>query len=196
MAARNPREHDVALAQRAGAGDRVAQRELFQAQKQSVHHALFRVLGSNRELEDLLQDAFVAIFRALPSFRGDSTLNRWCQTIAMRTAYATIAKRRPAVLDLVEEHVADPTPDVQRVLRAKEAVRRLYGALDRIEAKQRIAYALFVIDGRTLVEVAELTDSTVLAVKTRVWRARRELLRRARKDEVLSEYLTELGGDS
>ena len=196
MAARNPREHDVALAQRAGAGDRAAQRELFQAQKTSVHHALFRVLGSNRELEDLLQDAFVAIFRALPSFRGESTLARWCQTIAMRTAYATIAKRRPATLELVEEHVADPTPDVQCVLRAKEAVRRLYGALDRIEAKQRIAYALFVIDGRTLVEVAELTDSSVLAVKTRVWRARRELMRRARKDEVLSEYLTELGGDS
>ncbi|MEP6865861.1 MAG: sigma factor, partial [Deltaproteobacteria bacterium] len=81
MAARNPRELDVALAQRAGAGDRAAQRELFQAQKQSVHHALFRVLGSNRELEDLLQDAFIAIFRALPSFRGDSTLARWCQTI-------------------------------------------------------------------------------------------------------------------
>lgn len=196
MAARTPREHDVALAQRAGAGDRAAQRELFQAQKHGVHHALFRVLGSNRELEDLLQDAFVAIFRALPSFRGESTLARWCQTIAMRTAYATIAKRRPVVLELVEDQMADATPDVQRVLRAKEAVRRLYGALDRIEAKQRIAYALFVIDGRTLVEVAELTDSTVLAVKTRVWRARRELLRRARKDEVLAEYLSELGGES
>ena len=184
------------MAQRAGAGDRAAQRELFQAQKQSVHHALFRVLGSNRELEDLLQDSFVAIFRALPSFRGDSTLARWCQTIAMRTAYATIAKRRPAVLELVEEHVADPTSGCPARDARADAVRRLYGALDRIEAKQRIAYALFVIDGRTLDEVAELTDSTVLAVKTRVWRARRELMRRARKDEVLSEYLTELGGDS
>ena len=196
MAARTPREHDVALAQRAGGGDRVAQKELFHAQKQGVHHALFRVLGSNRELEDLLQDSFVAIFRALPSFRGESSLARWCQTIAMRTAFATIAKRRPALLELVEEQVADATPDVQRVMRARDAVRRLYGALDKIEAKQRIAYALFAIDGRTLAEVAELTDSTVLAVKTRVWRARRELMRRARKDEVLTEYLTELGGDS
>ncbi|HET9987722.1 MAG TPA: RNA polymerase sigma factor [Kofleriaceae bacterium] len=196
IAARNPRELDVALAQRAGAGDRAAQRELFQAQKHGVHHALFRILGSNRELEDLLQDSFIAIFRALPSFRGDSTLARWCQTIAMRTAYATIAKRRPAVLELVDDHLADPTPDAQRVMRARDAVRRLYGALDRIEAKQRIAYALFAIDGRTLAEVAELTDSSVLAVKTRVWRARRELMRRARKDEVLAEYLTELGGDS
>jgi RNA polymerase sigma-70 factor, ECF subfamily len=192
----NPREHDVALAQRAAAGDRASQRELFHAQKQAVHHALFRVLGSNRELEDLLQDAFVAIFRALPSFRGDSTLARWCQTIAMRTAYATIAKRRPPTLELVDDIARDPSPDALRIVRAREAVRRLYAALDRIEPKQRIAFALAVIDGRPLAEVVELTESTMLAVKTRVWRARRELMRRARQDEVLAGYLSELGGVS
>jgi len=186
----NPREHDVALAQRAAAGDRTAQRELFHAQKQGVHHALFR------ELEDLLQDAFVAIFRALPSFRGDSTLARWCQTIAMRTAYATIAKRRPATLELVDDIARDPSPDALRIVRARDAVRRLYAALDRLEPKQRIAFALAVIDGRPLAEVVELTESTMLAVKTRVWRARRELFRRARQDEVLAGYLSELGGVS
>jgi RNA polymerase sigma-70 factor (ECF subfamily) len=192
----NPREHDVALARRASTGDRSAQRELFQAQKHGVHHALFRVLGSNRELEDLLQDAFVAIFKALPAFRGDSTLGRWCQTIAMRTAYATIAKRRPPTLELVDDLVADPAPDAQRIMRAREAVRRLYAALERIEPKQRIAFALAVIDGRTLSEVAALTESSLLAVKTRVWRARRDLMRRAAKDELLATYLTDLGGEA
>ncbi|CAN5195207.1 RNA polymerase sigma factor RpoE [soil metagenome] len=196
MAAGVAREDELAQARRAGAGDRGAQRELFCAQKHGVHHALFRVLGSNRELEDLLQDAFITIFRALPSFRGESSLSRWCQTIAMRTAFAAIAKRRATPLELVEEHVADPTPDAQRVVRAREGVRRLYHALDRIEAKQRIAYALFAIDGRTLIEISELTESSVIAVKTRVWRARRELMKHAARDAVLSEYLVELGGDA
>ena len=183
----NPRDADVALAQRAATGDRSAQRELFHAQKRGVHHALFRVLGSNRELEDLLQDAFVAIFRALPSFRGESTLGRWCQTIA---------KRRPPTLELVDDIANDPSPDALRIVGAREAVRRLYAALDRLEPKQRIAFALAVIDGRPLPEVVELTESTMLAVKTRVWRARRELFRRARQDEVLAGYLSELGGVS
>jgi len=198
MAARpvNPREVDVALAQRAASGERAAQRELFQAQKHGVHHALFRILGSNREIEDVLQDSFVAIFRALPSFRGESTLGRWCQTIATRTAYATIAKRRPVSLELVDDIAADPSPDAQRLLRARDAVRRLYAALDRIEAKQRIAFTLAVIDGRSFGEVAELTESTVLAIKTRVWRARRELFKRAAKDDLLAQYLAELGGES
>ena len=194
-AAPRTREDDVELARRAASGDRVAQRELFQVHRLGVHHALFRVVGNNRELEDLIQDAFCEIFRALPSFRGESSLTRWCQTIAIRAAYAAFAKRRPAAIDLalVEDTVANDI-DTQRQIQMREAARRLYAALDRIDAKQRIAFALAVIDGRPLAEVAQLTDTTVFAVKTRVWRARRELMRRANNDDVLASYLAELGG--
>jgi RNA polymerase sigma-70 factor, ECF subfamily len=199
-AAANPsaaREHDLALARRAATGERGAQRELFEAQKLGVHHRLFRILGSNnRDLEDLVQDAFLEIFRALGSFRGESTLARWCQTIATRTAYATIARRKPAAIDLalIEDVVSDGSPDVARVAHAREAARRLYAALDRIDANHRIAFALAVIDGLTAAEVAQLTESSTVAVKTRIWRARRELFKRAKNDPVLSQYLTELGG--
>ena len=192
------REQDLALARRAAEGDRAAQRDLFSAQRTAVHHALFRILGSNRDLEDLIQDAFVEIFRALPSFRGDSGLARWCQTIATRVAYLSISRRRPPAVDLslVEDTIAGDT-DIARHAHVREAARRLYAALDRIEAKQRIAFALAVIDGKSLAEVAHLTESTVVAVKTRVWRARRDLMRRAKKDAVLSHYLLELqGGES
>jgi len=192
------REHDLELARRAANGERSAQRELFLEQRANVHRALFRILGSNRELEDLLQDAFIEIYRALPSFRGDSTLGRWCQTIAVRVAYLAISRRKPPAVDLalVEELVASDI-DVRRHALLREATRRLYAALDRVEPKQRIAFALAVIDGKSLAEVAEITDSTVFAVKTRVWRARRDLMKRASKDTVLAAYLDELqGGES
>jgi RNA polymerase sigma-70 factor, ECF subfamily len=189
------RQHDLDLARKAASGDRAAQRELFHAQRSGVHHALFRVLGANRELEDLIQDAFLEVFRALPSFRGDSSLGRWCQTIALRTAYATISKRRPPAIDLalVEDTIGSDV-DTRRQVQLREATRRLYAALERIDPKQRVAFALAVIDGRPLAEVAQLTDSSVFAVKTRVWRARRELMRRAAKDPVLASYLAELNG--
>jgi RNA polymerase sigma-70 factor (ECF subfamily) len=198
IAASAAREHDLELARRAATGDRSAQRELFLAQRVNVHRALFRILGSNRELEDLLQDAFIEIFRALPSFRGDSTLGRWCQTIAVRIAYLAISRRQPATveLSLVEDIVASDA-DVRRHAQVREATRRLYAVLDRIEVKQRIAFALAVIDGKPLAEVAELTETTLFAVKTRVWRARRELMRRVDRDAELSAYLAELqGGES
>ncbi|MGE5184336.1 MAG: RNA polymerase sigma factor [Acidobacteriota bacterium] len=174
----------------------MAQRELFHTQKHAVHHTLFRILGANRELEDLLQDAFLEIFRALPSFRGDSTLSRWCQTIATRTAYLSIGRRKPPSVDLelVEDEVTDRDPDAHRIAHAREAARRLYAAMERLDPKHRIAFALAVIDGLSLSEVAQLTESSTVAVKTRVWRARRELFKRASKDPVLAGYLAELGG--
>jgi len=199
VAAASPlRADDLELAQRASSGDRAAQRELFSAQRLAVHHTLFRILGSNRELEDLLQDAFIAIFRALPSFRGDSTLATWCRTIATRTAYVAISRRRPAAIDLalVEDQLPDGDPDARRIAIARAAARRLYAALDQIDPRRRIAFALAVIDGLPVREVARITSSTVTGVKTRVWRARRELFKRAKQDPVLRDYLIDLdGGD-
>ena len=189
------RGQDLALAQRAADGDRSAQRELFHAQKASVHHTLFRILGANRDIEDLIQDAFLEIFRALPSFRGDSSLKRWCQTIATRQAYLAIERRKPTAVDLevVENEIVDRDPDAHRVALARQAAKRLYAAMDRLDPKMRIAFALAVVDGLSLAEVAELTESSLVAVKTRVWRARRELTKRAQKDPVLASYLADLG---
>jgi RNA polymerase sigma-70 factor (ECF subfamily) len=190
------RGQDLALAQRCCDGDRSAQRELFQRLKIGVHHTLYRILGANRDIEDLIQDAFLEIFRALPSFRGDSSLQRWAQTIATRTAYLAIQRRKPPSVDLevVEDEITTNDPDQHRVALARTAAKRLYAALDKIDAKQRIAFALNVIDGLPLAEVAEMTESSLVATKTRVWRARRDLMRRAKKDPVLASYVVDLGG--
>ena len=187
------RAHDLQLVQRAAAGDRGALRTVFLEQRARVHRVLHRILGSNRDIEDLIQDAFIEILRGLPTFRGDGSLGQWCQTIAVRVAYLAISRRRPPGVDLalVEEKVADRT-DVHRDTEVREAARRLYAALDRIEAKQRIAFVLAVLDGNSLAEVAALTETSLFAVKTRIWRARRELMRRAKKDAVLGAYLQDL----
>lgn len=158
-----------------------------------MHHVLFRVLGSNHEIEDVVQDAFVQIFRSIGSYRGESSLARWCCTIATRTAYAAIDKQRRTPrgsVDAEDLQLSGPGPEQQ--LQERRAARRLYEALERVESRQRVAFALAVIDERPLQEVAELTEATVAAVKTRVFRARRELMRRAAKDPLLSTYLARL----
>jgi len=178
---------------RAADGDRAAQREVFATQRLAVHRALYRILGSNRDVEDLLQDTFLEVFRGLARFRGDSSLARWCSIIATRVAWAYLERRKPATqsLELVDEPATD-SPDASRELLARAAARRLYAALDRLEPAMRIAFALAVIDGRPLAEVATLTGASQVATKTRVWRARRELFRRAQKDELLASYLVDL----
>jgi RNA polymerase sigma-70 factor (ECF subfamily) len=126
------------------------------------------VLGSNHEIEDVVQDAFVQIFRSLPGYRGESSLARWCCTIATRTAYAAIDRQRRTPRGSVDaEELQRSGPSAEEQLQQRRAVGRLYEALERVESKQRVAFALAVIDERPLQEVAELTESKVAAVKTR-----------------------------
>ena len=190
---------DRDLAGRCAAGDRAAQREVFLGQRDRVHRTLYRILGNNRDMEDLVQEAFLEVFRSIARFRGDSTLATWCATIATRVAWASIERRKPqsTALELVPE-IADDAPDARDHLASRDAARRLYAALDKIPVAQRVPFTLATIEGLPLAEVAALTRSTLVATKTRVWRARRDLERRAAKDPVLRAYLDELrnGGGS
>lgn len=185
---------DVNLADRCAAGDEAAQRRLFHDHRARVHATLYRILGSNRDMEDLVQESFLQIFRSIGSYRGDAQLTTWMSRITTRVAYAYLARRREPTVTL-ESVPHMPAHDVgaERRAIAREAARRLYAILDRIEPKQRIAFALHVIDGRPLREVAEITESSLVATKTRVWRARQEIDRRARKDPLLTTYLDEQG---
>lgn len=186
---------DRDLAERCAQHDRAAQREVFHGQRERVQRTLFRILGSNRDMEDLVQESFLEVFRSISRFRGDSTLGTWCATISTRVAWAYIERRKPAAaaLDLVPEIAADQSTADQQVA-ARDAARRLYAALDRIPIAHRIPFALATIEGLPLAEVAALTRSTLVATKTRVWRARRELEKRAARDPVLSAYLRDLRG--
>jgi RNA polymerase sigma-70 factor (ECF subfamily) len=176
---------------RCKAGDPAALRALFQRERVRVHRLLYRVVGSNAHLEDLLQDAFLEVFRSLPSFRGESALSTWIDRCAVRVAYAHFArKRRSPALHPVGDLPSEASNTDER-MSMREAVRRLYAELDRLESHQRIAFVLFAMEGRAQREIAELTNSSVATVKIRVWRARRALEEAAKKDPLLSEFFAE-----
>lgn len=189
------RTADLDLARRCVRGEHEAQRAFFRDHKKRVHHVLFRVLGSNRDIDDVVQDAFVEILRSLPSFRGDALLATWIDRICVRVAQAYVAerRRRPPMLELVAP-VEDPSSPPDRRVEAREGARRLYGILDRVEAAHRIAFVLHVIDGRPLRDVAEVTGASLVATKLRVWRTRRRVDEAARGDAVLRGLLDELAG--
>jgi RNA polymerase sigma-70 factor (ECF subfamily) len=71
----------------------------------------------------------------------------------------------------------------------REATARLYRALDRMPAAQRVAFTLHVIDGRLIRHVAETMEASVVATKVRIWRAWRVLRRAARRDPLIADLL-------
>ncbi len=183
------RTDDIDLARRCAAGDRAAQRDVFQHQKARVHATLYRILGSNAEIDDLLQETFIEIFRSLGGFRGEALLSTWVDRIAVRVAFAYIRRRRHDVrLSLVPEMASGDASAEDRAL-AREAARRLYAILDKVETNQRIAFTLHVVDGRPLEEVARIMGATTVTTKVRAWRAARLVEKRAKHDPLLAQFV-------
>jgi RNA polymerase sigma-70 factor (ECF subfamily) len=180
---------DLELAARCVSGDAAAQRDLFERERRYVHATLFRIVGSNLDMDDLVQDAFFEVYRSLHGFRGEASLRTWIDRCTVRVAYAYFA-RRPRGPQLAVLPAREPeSPSAEAQILAREATRRLYAELARLDPKQRVAFTLHVVDGRPLSEVASLTDSSIVATKSRIWRARRALDARARKDSVLRDFL-------
>ena len=195
-AARDVRAADLALVSRCIAGDQDAHRELFRSQRRNVHAVIYRIMGSNSNIDDLIQESFLQVFRSLHSFRGESKLSTWIGRITTRAVFAFIRRRKKRREVFQPEVAVEPTAlssgnnsSMNNRLDAKRALQSLYAILELLDPKHRIAYALFVVDGRTLAEVAELTDSTVAATKTRVFRARKEVTKRAQRQPLLAAYL-------
>lgn len=182
---------DLELTWRAGMGNRTAQGELFRSLKASVHATLYRMLGSNQHMEDLMQDVFVRIYAALPTYRGEAPLPVWAARISGRVGIehlqraGTRQKQRSArpmlrLVGSVEEHAQH-----------REGIQRLYVALDRLKPQYRVAFVLFALDGRSCEEVAQIMGVSLVVARNHVARARSKLWASARKDPVLAGYLAE-----
>lgn len=184
---------DIVLVDRCLGGHEAAARDLFRRHRARVHASLYRILGSNRDMEDLLQEVFVQVFGSLRSWRAEASLATWIDRIAVRVAWRWIGQRKNRPPDVEWNDDDAPIVDVggARRAHAREGVRRLYAALATLSPTARVAFALHEIDGRPMAEVATLTSTSLTATKLRVWRARRALHALAAQDPILKDFLTE-----
>jgi len=183
---------DAILVDRCLDGEQAAARELFRHQQGRIQATLYRILGSNRDMDDLLQETFIQVFKSLKNFRGEARLSTWIDRIAVRVAYRYISKKKPATFttELADEFEGNAIVPSRHAL-AREGIRRLYAALSELSPTARIAFTLHELDGRSVNQVAHTVGASVTATKLRIWRARRALFRKAARDPILAEFLGE-----
>ena len=165
-------------------GDRVALARVLAAEAPRVERTLSRIVGSRSDVEDLLQKTLVAAVRQFPSFRGEASVRTWLTSIAVRLARDHV--RRAKHLTLIT-NPEDPAPGPERMLDARRRLERLHELLGRIDSKKRVAFVLHVIEGRSMDEVAALMGASRAATKSRVWFARRKLMKAMEHDPLFRE---------
>jgi RNA polymerase sigma-70 factor (ECF subfamily) len=185
-------DDDAAIVDALRAGDVDAADRLFLTHGEHVQRVLARVLGPDPDLVDLIQDVFVTALTSFSRLKDPRALRPWLTTIAVFTARARIRKRarwsffRFLPHDELPEQAAPSTP-----AEVSEALRSTYRVLGRMPAQERIPFALRVIDGMELTQVAEACGFSLATVKRRLSRARQRFCELAREEPALSDWLDE-----
>jgi RNA polymerase sigma-70 factor (ECF subfamily) len=184
----------VRLAQR---GDESAKSELFKRHRHEVARIVARTLGPDADVEDVVQDAFIQIFRSIDSFRGEAKFSTWLYRLVTNVARMHLRKRRvrPLIASGVSpEHAVRPDASTSPESAAERTwrIRRLYQHLDALSDKKRTVLVLHDLEGILPVEIAKIVDAPVLTVRTRLFYARRELYAALARDPELASLAAEL----
>jgi RNA polymerase sigma-70 factor (ECF subfamily) len=180
---------DSALLLRAQQGDVAAFEALVERHRDRVYSLALRMMKSGDEATDVAQDAFISAYRNLPNFRGDSQFGSWVYRIAANHALMRLRHRK--VVSAVEQPLEEGDgphfnergsliDDVSpwEVGGAEQAVldTELRGAIEKaadgLADEYREVFVLRDLEGLSYEEIAELTGSTVAAIKSRLHRAR------------------------
>lgn len=161
-------------------GDRGALEAVFRAHAQDLARVLVRVVGPGAHVEDLLQDTFAEAITAFARFRGEASVKTWLTRIAINVAHQHLRRprhRREVAVDEPPEQASEPL-----TAEAFAMSKKLYALLDELDADRRIALVLFAIEEHTVEEIAALMGASVTATRSRIFRARRALMKAMRKD--------------
>jgi RNA polymerase sigma-70 factor (ECF subfamily) len=189
------RDAEAALLERILAGDSAAFAELMRRYNRRLYRVARSVLRDDTEAEDALQDAYLQAYRALPGFRGLSSLSTWLTRIVVNAAL--VHRRKSARLAEVIELSADPIMDhlpsstqpseasdhpERAALRAQ--TRRLIEAkIDNLPDAFRTVFVLRALEELSVEETSDTLGIPEATVRSRYFRAR-AMLREALASEI------------
>jgi RNA polymerase sigma-70 factor (ECF subfamily) len=172
--------------------------EVTEPYRAELYAHCYRMLGSVQDAEDALQDALLRAWRALPRFKGRSSLRSWLYRIATNSCLRLIERRPKRVLPIEYGPQSDPHDDLAPPLaesvwiesypdsalgeefaspdaryEQRESVELAFiAALQRLPARQRAVLILRDVLGFDAAEVAETLETTPQAVNSALQRAR------------------------
>jgi RNA polymerase sigma-70 factor (ECF subfamily) len=171
------------LVRRAVAGNEKAFRKILEGHYALIYSVVHGLARERGETEDIVQEVFIKIFKALPGFRGEARLSTWIYRIARNEAINALERRKPVSVpfedceDMAAEADDPETAHGKKV--AREGIERL---MDRLGEKERLALELRYTGEKSYEEIAEAMDLPLGTVKTHIYRAKLSLRRMMERD--------------
>ena len=162
-------------------GDKAAFGKIIEAYQRPVYNLAYRMLSNSGEAEEAAQEAFIRAYTRLDSYNPNHKFSTWLLSITSNYCIDLIRKRRAVLLSideplpphpsLMSERASGPEPQIMQN-EQEEMVQRL---LAELAPEYREAVVLRYWHELSYDEIAEMMDTTVSAIKSRLFRARRQL---------------------
>ena len=160
--------------------DRKAQRELYGHYAKPMYNVCLRMLRHAHDAEDVLQVAFVDIFRKIDTFNFEASISAWIKRIVVNRCIDHLKKRRLLTTDLDDSHreVADPAADLRGATDReppKFTVQAIKRATRELSEGYRVVLSLYLFEGYDHEEIAQVLGVSVGTSKSQYSRARKRL---------------------
>jgi len=162
-------------------GDKTAFGNLIEAYQTPVYNLAYRMLNNSGEAEEAAQEAFIRAYTRLSSYNPEHKFSTWMLSITSNYCIDLIRKRRALLLSLDEPLPAHPAlqsekskgPEAQMVINEQQEM--VQNLLQELPEDYREAVVLRYWHELSYEEIAEMMNTTVSAIKSRLFRARRLL---------------------
>lgn len=176
---------DIELVNKAVDGDFDAFETIVQRYQDKAYRLAWGLVKNDEEANDVVQDAFLNVYRKLDSFQGDSKFSSWLYRVVVNAGLMRLRKTKrraeipldefgPAFLDNGHHAAMAPSWDSRgdAVVENAELREKILAAVDELEEKYQTVFLLREMENLELKEIADILDITVPAVKSRLHRAR------------------------
>lgn len=176
------------LIQEIAAGDRDAFEKLYRAYAPRLFRYLFSMTGDASTSEELTNDVMIAAWKGAPNFRGESRVSTWLFGIAHHKALNELRKKHPVTVEDEEaSQMADSAESPEQVVQRHGLEQTVRGALQELSPDQREVVELTFYHGLSYQEIAEIVQSPVNTVKTRMFYAKKKLQDVLGREGILGE---------
>lgn len=182
------------LVRRAQEGDLAAYDELVRRYQERIYATVYHMTSNHEDANDLAQETFVKAYRALKSFKGDSSFYTWIYRIAVNKTINFLKQRRNRThmslndMDFNVEHnpdlvelISQNTP--RRDARITELKEKLNEALQKLSEVHRMVVVMHDVQGTPHEEISRIMGCNVGTVRSRLFYARQQL------QALLSDYI-------
>lgn len=177
-------EHELIAALQQNKSDAFG--ELVERYKDQIVSTCFNFVHNQADAEDLAQEVFIEVFKAIERFRGDASISTWLYRIAINKSLNFVKKHKrlrwirnlqtafssdEKAQEVPDAKTADPHADLEQ----SERVHVLTNAIDSLAENQKIAFNLSKFEGLSYKEIAKVMGTSVPAVESLLNRAKKAL---------------------